>query len=657
MRRKEILEAYLDDYHRIMFYFNKISYNGKSTKFYLKTASGMITPLEIKQVYEEEFYFVYELYVEKIEIGKTYFVEHEYARSCPLQYGLIVKTQQFNDTYAYLKDDLGATIANGTTTFKVWAPTAEKIELCIFDTYYPMKKENGVFKFSIYKELDGVAYFYRVHNAGTIKETLDPYSLKTTLNNTASIVCRKEKIIANFPTLKNYTDAIIYEASISDFTAQFEQYPRSFKGFSNDKSINYLKDLGITHLQLLPITTCGSTNDLYPNLYYNWGYDITLFLSITNRYGVLDASEEFRSLVKKLHSEDISVVLDMVFNHVHDLETSCLNILVPNYYFQITSEGEYTNNTYCGNDYDSTQIMAKKLIVDACKSWVNYYGVDGFRLDLMGILDVDTVNEIYDTCVKINPNFILYGEGWNMPTLIEEAHRATIQNQAQIPNVAFFNDYFRDILKGKTGDFQAKGYFSGEPFFGDLTKVALACSNYFNPTSSINYLECHDNLTLWDKLVLSTNESEDVLIKRMKLLLCALFVAQGVPFLHSGQEFGRSKNNLDNTYRDNSGINDFDWAKTNNALVEYTKKLIQIRKNYPQLRLSSKNIVEEKVRFSYLGEDILAYQVENLVIIFNPTSQSLNYEIAGVDLLEQKKISRLLIEAYHGYIIELEEAV
>lgn len=650
MRGIEVLEAYLDDFNTIRFYFNKISYGGVSKKFYLKKEDGTSIELKIKKIEEHSRYTIYDLDVDGIIIGENYFVEHEFARKTPLRYGLVVKKARFDEMFKYDGDDLGATFTKDTTTFKVFAPTANKLELVLEDEVVEMEKEVGIFKVSVPRYLHNQKYKYRVYCNGTIKETIDPYCIKTTNNSTYSIAYDVNTLNDDsFVTLEKYSDAIIYEASVDDFTAQFEQGPSTYVSMAKERCVYYLKSLGITHLQLLPVTSCGSTDDFNPKLHYNWGYDITHFQALTNRYALKDAVIEFKALVETYHKQGIAINLDMVFNHVHDYDTSPMQILVPYYYFQIDKYGNLSNASYCGNDYDSTRAMSSKLVVDSCLSWVKNFKVDGFRFDLMGIIDVDTMNAIYDKCSAINPSFMLYGEGWNMPSLLEEHKRATIQNQAQMPNIAHFNDFFRDIIKGKEKE---RGYLTNGHFYGDNAKTAILCDNYINPKNSINYLECHDNMTLFDHLLNVCNEKPEIRLARMKLSIAVIILSYGIPFIHSGLEYARSKNGLDNTYRDNSGINQFNWNLIAHPLVAFTRKLIQIRKDYPELRFDLKQDVLNHVRIGYLYEDVITYKVNNLVIVLNPTYHETFYAIEGKSLIDNAKMNGLKVKPHSVYIID-----
>lgn len=650
MRGIEILEAYLDDYSTIRFYFSKVSYGGISNRFYLKKENGESIELSIKKIEEHERYFIYDLEVDSICIGENYEIEHEYARKTPLRYGLIVKTSLFDEQFRYDQNDLGATFCDNQTTFKVFAPTANKIELLLENEAVLMEKEVGIFKVSIPKYLHNHKYKYRVYCNGTIKECIDPYCIKTTNNFTHSIAYDKSILKkSEFVYLEKYTDAIIYELSVADFTAQFEKDASTYLAMCDTQCVNYLKDLGVTHLQLLPITSCGSTDDFNPKLHYNWGYDVVHFQALSNRYAIQDAVLEFKELVDTYHSHGIGINLDMVFNHVHDYDTSPLQVLVPYYYFQMDSNANLSNASYCGNDFDSTRVMASKLIVDSCLSWVENFNVDGLRFDLMGIIDIDTMNKVYKQCSKRNKSFMLYGEGWNMPSLLQEEHRTTIQNQHLAVNIAHFNDFFRDVLKGKENNV---GYLSNGNFYGDLAKEAILCSKYINPKNSINYLECHDNQTLFDHLVNVCQEGSEVILSRVQLSIAVILLSYGIPFIHSGQEYARTKNGLHNTYRDNSGINNFDWNQVNHFLVEFTKKMISIRKKYPQLRLSLKEEVENQVKIEYIYEDVIQYQVENLVVIFNPTYHQFLYAIQGKSLLDNIEVSQLEIKSHSVYVVE-----
>lgn len=232
------------------------------------------------------------------------------------------------------------------------------------------------------------------------------------------------------------------------------------------------------------------------------------------------------------------VVLDVVYNHMHDVNFNALEKTVPHYFFRRNQDGSLSNGSWCGNDLNTTAKMCRKYILDMCKRWQVLYGIDGYRFDLMGLIDIDTMKLIDAQAKAIDPSFIVYGEGWNMATALLEEKRTTIQNNRKTPQLGFFNDFFRDTLRG-TNQMESKGYFSGDTYkTNDAIRAMCQFDMFDNIGQSINYVECHDNATCYDKLRRSNyDESKDIRKKRLRLMLAAVILSQGVPFIHSGQEF------------------------------------------------------------------------------------------------------------------------
>lgn len=667
MRQLKQFEAYLDDFNTIVIYLSKQSYDGVSRIFYLQNAKGELEELTIQTVeLTSKNYNKYTCKCEKeVEIGKSYHVYHEFARRCVLQLGYVVKQPLFDEKYAYNGNDLGAHYTKEETTFKLWAPTAVQVNLNIDAQSYPMeRKEKGVYEITIHQDLEKKSYQYFLLIDGEWKASEDPYGKSSLANSSYSVVINEnrfkdEKI--QLPTLNSYTDAIIYEMNVRDFTAQNTKndfkHAKQFLGVveENENTIKrnigftYLKDLGITHVQLMPVLDFASVDENYPSVFYNWGYDPAQFMTFegsfcSNPDDPYARIIEFKEMVKKLHEAGIRVILDVVFNHVFELDHMCLQKVVPNYFFQMNKKGHYSNGSWCGNDYDSTTYMGRKYILDCCKCLVDMYHVDGFRFDLMGILDIDTMNEVYQECSKIEPSIMIYGEGWNMPSYLQTEQRATIINNHKMPHIAHFSDRFRDIVKGKTSieEVYQKGYCSGDASYIHLMKDVMSASvcNEFNysyfvePTNSINYVECHDNQTCWDKLKECCKEDQrENRMMRQKMCIAAVLFAQGIPFLHSGQEFARTKYGKPNTYNAKDDINWLNWDRkeTYKSIVEYTKDCIAFRKEHACLRYSTTKEIKEHVSFDEIENTCLLYHIkdelEELSIIFNPTTNEYQYKV------------------------------
>lgn len=672
MRQYTYFEAYLDDFDKIIVFMSKDSYGGISNRFHLKDRFGDIQELSICSIEQTgNNYNKYTLSVNKdIEIGKEYYVVHQFARETVLEYAYITKTAKFDDLFAYDGKDLGVRYTKQKSEFAVWSPCASRIKLELIKhgnihTIEMERQERGVFRCCAMGDWENASYVYFVRIHGEWKESIDPYGVASNVNALHSVVVDLEKIkIKSYPLPKmnSSCDAVIYEMSVRDFTMQKGigvEHAGTFLGFCEENEetskkktgFSYLKSLGITHVQLMPVMDFGSVDELYPRMFYNWGYDPV-------QWGCLEGSLcsdpenpyarliEFAKLVETCHKNGIRVVLDMVFNHVYDMPKNAMNLIVPNYYFQMNEHGEYSNGTFCGNDVDSTRKMCRKLIVDTCVFLCKTYQIDGFRFDLMGILDIETINEIVRACKACREDFMFYGEGWDMPSLLARERRASIPNNGFMPEVGHFSDRFRDVAKGKTSEYEVnvKGYCSGATYLIDVMKNVLlgSCTDYgcdqmfAHPSNVVNYVECHDNMTCWDKLKECCKEDpREIRIQRQKMCIAAVLLAQGIPFLHSGQEFARTKHGKHNTYNDSDEINQMDYERRNRyeEIVESTKALIEIRKNYACLRYATREDVVNNVEFHDIDRKVLIYQVKDaqdeLMIFFNPTYEQFVYSLAS----------------------------
>lgn len=669
MRGTTLFEAYLDDYHKIVVYMSKDSYEGKSSCFYLRDMEGKIVSLEIVSCKEiSTKYYQYILtFQEELQMGMEYYVVNEYARSTVLEYAYIVKTKHFDEMYAYENHDLGCVYQKESSTFRLWAPTAYRVKLELMRgtqiEMYEMKRlESGIFLLEIPGDLEGASYVYFIRIHGLWQESVDPYGVVSTANSKRSVIVDMSKVIVpddSLPPLQSVCDAIVYEMHIRDMTSQKAigvTHPRTFQGFIEenvetnkyDVGLFYVKSLGVTHIQLMPVLDFGSVDDLHPDLFYNWGYDPVQFRCLEGSYAVHPEDpyapmKEFAQLVATCHRNGLRVNLDVVWNHVYDLQKHALQLCVPNYYFQMNEHGEFSNASYCGNDIDSTRKMCSKYLVDTCIHLVKHYHIDGFRFDLMGILDIHTIQNIYEACKHIKEDFMVYGEGWHMPSYVPDDMRASIPNHERIPHIAHFNDRFRDIVKGKTDCAQAhvKGFCSGELSYIEGMKhvlcgscIAIGHEKMFdNPSQSINYVECHDNLTVWDKLMICCQEdTEEIRRKKHEMMIAAVLLAQGIPFLHAGQEFARTKHGMANTYQAGDTINQLDYDRRNQwcDMVEHTKALIEIRKAYACLRYNQEVQVRSNIHFEDIDGKVLLYKIQDqwndMIVMFNPTSNKYYYD-------------------------------
>lgn len=694
MRMRTNFEAYFDDFDCINVFMSKNFYNGNSSIFHLKDTHDRIIPLTIRyrsELYNGYVHYDLSLNASSIQMGEEYTIYDEHCRTAIVKYGHIVKTVKFNDTYTYRGKDLGLHYTPTCSTFKLWSPTAYSILLFLNhdgnEEVYSMKRNaKGLYEVSVHKNCLSDPYYFLVRVNGSWRKIVDPYTSFSGPNSKYSVVMDMslldlpEKV--KMPPLHNNCDAIVYEASIRDMTSMPDigvSYPKKFQGFTQENEttkekctgFSYLRSLGITHVQLMPVFDFGSVDEVYPNIFYNWGYDPVQFRCLEGSYDInpIDATSRvkaFAQLVANCHKAGIRVNLDLVFNHVYDKETFSLENLVPNYYFLMNREGAFSNGSFCGNDYDSQAPMAREYLVETCRRIVEWFDVDGFRFDLMGILDINVMNEIASVCKKIKPDFMIYGEGWNMPSFVSEDLRATQKNQHKMPYIGHFSDSFRNVVRGSDGQLTQKGFSSGDTsmIYSMMDRMSASGNTYDSPEKVINYVECHDNHTLWDKnQICCSDENKEIRKKRQVLATAMVLLSQGVPFIHSGQEFCRTKQGLGNSYNRSDNYNKIDYDRRNlfQDVVDQTKALIQIRKDHPCFRLSTVEKTRENTRFQTIEDDVLIYECndkeDSCISFFNPTGKTYHYVVSDdVQILfdngnDNKNVTREITIAPYAVVV------
>ena len=595
----------------------------------------------------------------------------------------LYSTEEFEEAFTYTGNDLGATWTQEKTTFKVWAPTADKVEVKLYDkgevgeetsteTLAMTEGDKGVWSAEKAGNLNGTYYTYAVTIGGETTEACDPYARTTGVNGNRAMVLNLDATNPEgwaadvSPNAgMSYTDSVIYELHVRDFSIDKssgikDDYKGKFLGLTQEGTTNetgqttgldYLKDLSVTHIHLLPsydYATVDETNLDTPQ--YNWGYD-------PKNYNVPEGSystdpydgevrvKEMKQMVKTLHDNNINVIMDVVYNHVYDADKFCFNQIVPQYFSRTKEDGTYSNGSGCGNDTASERAMVKKYIVDSVNYWADEYHIDGFRFDLVGLLDTETINEVVDTVHKKHPNVVFYGEGWTLPTEVSKDGytMATQANASKTPLFAYFSDGIRDLLKGGNNETDL-GFVSGltgqeEPMANCFRALAGWSST---PTQIVNYASCHDNYTLKDKLDATagkTNSPEDV-IKMNNLAAAIYLTAQGIPLIHAGEEILREKKDADgnidhNSYKSPDSINSIKWSNLNKEEYQqtrdYYKGLIAFRKNHAALRLTTAEAVEQNVKYHWITNEVIMFVIngkeqiagevsDGIVIIFNATS-------------------------------------
>lgn len=564
----------------------------------------------------------------------------------------------FNELYEYNGDDLGAIYTKEKTTFRVWAPFAEKMSLIIYKSgdiedekpgeKHDMKKDvKGTWVLLIDGDLNGTFYTYSVVNPGICEmEAGDPYAKAVGINGDRSAVI--DLSITNpknwefdvKPPFESINDAVIYELHIRDlamnessgiinkgkFIEFTEDVPNTKDGIT--RGINHLKELGVTHVHLLPAFDYGTIDEktLEKNE-FNWGYD-------PKNYNVPEGSystdpwtpevriREFKEMVQSLHKNGLRVVMDVVYNHTNDNVTSKFHILAPGYYYRMNLDGTFKDGSYCGSETASECAMMRKYIVDSVKYWAQEYHVDGFRFDLMGLHDIETMNLIKEELEKIDKSIIVYGEGWDMGNLLRE-RRAIQPYAAQMEGISFFNDNVRDNIKGPWNDIKGHGFVDGKQNMEFAIMKAAAGSITYNdivkdynkePGQSINYVECHDNNTLWDKLLAANPNTEETDLIKMSMLSNAIVLtSQGVPFLHAGVEFLRTKAGVENSFKSPDSINALDWNRKLKYInvFNYYKGLIELRMEHPAFRMKRTSEIREHLVFCKSPKNTVAYIIKN----------------------------------------------
>lgn len=610
-----------------------------------------------------------------ISLTQRYKISHSTYGSADIALGNLITTEEFEKKFTYKGDDLGNVYKKDSTAFRLWAPTATKVELLTFNSStsgvksrFPMKSDvQGTWVHSLDGDQDGLIYAYNVEVYGDENEAVDPYARAAVENGKRSVVVNLETTNPKGwnrekPKFSgNPTDAVIYELHVRDLSMdKSAPFPKSARGkyagltYPNLKSssgqpvgVAAIKDLGVTHLQLLPIYDFASVDELNPT--FNWGYDPLNYNVPEGSYSSNPKNPkaritELKGAIQSLHQQGIRVIMDVVYNHVFDASTFSQSKIAPGYWFRTDSDGKLTSASGCGNDSASERAMVRKFIVDSVKYWANEYNISGFRFDLMGLHDIQTMQEVRKELSKIDPTIIIIGEGWNMGTHPSEI-RSTQANVDELAGIAVFNDQIRDGIKGSVFTASDKGFATGT--FGkknnvmagivgntDFSSTILPAFTTLSPAQSVNYVEAHDNNTLEDKLRLSLSTKDPALIASYHRLASSIpLLAQGIPFIHAGQEFQRSKDGDSNSYKSSDKINALKWnlISKNSVTRNYFKGMLEIRAQHPAFRLSSTADVKNNLKFLKTSDEVIAYSLkgsavkdswQSIVVIHNAKTAS-----------------------------------
>lgn len=597
------------------------------------------------------------------------------------------------DYEVYTGNDLGAVYSPKMTRFKVWAPEAESVKLNLYkqgegdnliEQHVMKKSANGTYVFEKQGDCNGIYYTYTVVNHGEKQEAVDPCTKAAGVNGQRGMVINLAKTnpqgfeLDGYRNPEHITDAIIYEGSVRDFTMDESSgvfHNGKFLGlteanttnhFGEATALDYISGLGVTHVQILPAFDFETVDEKNQKAQYNWGYDPDNYNVPEGSYAVspYDGAvriQEMKQMVLALHSRGIGVIMDVVFNHTYRRDDSNLQKIVPDYYYRSDETG-YTDGSGCGNEVASDRPMVQKLIVDSLIYWAKEYHIDGFRFDLMGVLDIDTMNVIAERLKEIRPDIYLYGEGWNGgPSSLTEEKRAFKAGAKKMPGIGMFNDDIRDTIKGSVFYDDHLGFVNGGTHlenalrYGITGAVAHPQVDYDaygskpwakEPGQSINYVSCHDNYTLWDKLSVSCPEASEEKKKAMNRLCAAIvFTSQGVPFIQAGEEFLRSKplpgkkGFAENSYNMPDAVNSIKWDNIHEYpdMIAYYKGLMALRKAHPVFRMQSEAEMTQNLCFlSDTPENVVAYLLkgkgaddtpENILVIFNGNDEEILYNL------------------------------
>ena len=649
---------------------------------------------------------------ETLELNKIYEVRIEgFSPVNAVPMG-IFDTEEFGEMYNYDGNDLGATInADGTTTFKVWAPTAANVVLDLynqgneydadknpiqgtaqdaFDRIEMTLGERGVWSATVPNAPHKTYYTYTVTTAIGTETATDPYCRAVGLNGNRSMVVDlsltdpADWTDVNFdPTLgktKNfdsYSDAFIWEIHIRDFSNMLDssQYKGKYLAFTETgltnangvaAGVDYIKNLGVTHVHLLPSYDYATVKEQDPDSGFNWGYDPKNYnvpegSYSTDPYNGEVRITEYKQMVQALHNQGIGVIMDVVYNHTFSATDSCFHRIVPYYYYRYNANGTNMNASGCGNDTASERYMFRKYMVDSVTYWIEEYNLDGFRFDLMGLHDVETMRQVEIAVHAVNPNAIIYGEGWTMGSTLDGSAQANQTNIAQIlptngaiGSVAVFNDNMRNGLKGNSGfGTISSGILNGSANSENLNKVLFSIMGGNTSGQSwrvsnsmvINYMSAHDNLALWDQLTLTMGGTTAAKAKANRLGAALLFVSKGTPFVQAGEEMLRTKPYYDkngelvpgeydeNSYSSCDETNNLKWntlkaGSEEYKMVQYYTGLVAMRKAYPIFSDVATNI--QSTPLGNCGY-ALSYKLgdQQAVVLFNASTTSVNYTLNG----------------------------
>ena len=598
------------------------------------------------------------------------------------------------DNYpAYKGDDLEMTVGENGTQFTLWSPTADSAMIRIYNDgiegeaietrYMERKDQQNPWRATFEDALYGKFYTFSIfHNGEWLAETPGAYARAVGVNGKrAAIIDMATTNPEDWendvrPALDKFTDIIIYEMHHRDFSIHASagnQYGGNFLALTQEGTrspegemtgIDHLKELGITHVHILPSYDYGSVDESRPDsAQYNWGYDPVNYNTpegsySTNAFDPATRIREMKQMVQALHKNGIRVILDVVYNHTYINDGSNFSLTTPGYYYRHKEDGSYANASACNNETASEREMVRNYIVNSVLYWANEYHFDGFRFDLMGIHDIETMKAVRAELDKIDSTIFIYGEGWAAQAPVIPGEQCAMKaNAYKMPGVAVFSDDLRDGVKGHFSQATGRGFATGAQECEESVKFGIVGAiqhpqinyelvNYSkapytnHPTQVINYVSCHDDMCLTDKLRASMPDADEKALQRYaRLAQTIVFTSQGVPFMFTGEEIFRDKKGVHNSFCSPDEINAIDWSlkHSNREQFDYYRNLIQLRKSHPAFRLATAEEVCKHLQFiENTPKQVVAYTLNDnaggdewnqIVVAFNGSDQSAEIEI------------------------------
>lgn len=569
---------------------------------------------------------------------------------------------------SYSGEDLELVVnPDGSASFALWSPAADEVVLNLYPTdrksdtlaVIPMAlTENGVWRVTIPAGHAGKFYTFKVkYNGEWLSETPGVWAKAVGTNGMRAAIVNPSTVNPegwesdHGPAINAITDAVIYELHHRDFSvdpssgivhkgkflAMTEE--GTTNNFGEKTGIDHLKELGITHVHILPSYDYNSVDESnLQNNKYNWGYDPFNYNAPEGSYSTDPANPsarvlEMKEMIQALHNAGIGVVMDVVYNHTANNDDSNFSLTAPGYYYRHRPDGSYSDASGCGNETASDRQQMRNFIVNSVKYWAKEYHIDGFRFDLMAIHDIDTMNEVAAALKEINPNIFVYGEGWtagDSPLPVDR--RALKENVAKMDGIAVFSDDIRDAIKGHYSNAADRGFASGKPGNEETVKIGIVAATAHpqvdytkgnnstfpyaaSPTQIINYVSCHDDLTLTDKLAKSMPEASESERQRVaRLAQTIVFTSQGTPFMFAGEEVFRDKKGVHNSYQSPDSINAIDWnLKHENAeQFDYYRELIALRRAHPAFKMTSAEDIAKNIVFDKVDQpNLISYSIKN----------------------------------------------